>query len=203
MKNRNKFIKEFLSWTFTLFSAVVIALCIRSYAFASPEIRQNSMQNTLFEGQRVIEYKIEYYFSKPKRNDIVIINRNEDASLLKIFLSNTKDFFQNFSKKTDDSIDDKRLIKRIIGIPGDEINIKNKKVYLNGVILTESYIKGNTSDNGMKFPIIIPDDKYFVMGDNREVSLDSRVLGLIDKNNIEGKAIFRVWPLNKFGGIYN
>jgi signal peptidase I len=203
MINRRIFIKEMIGWIFALISAVFIALCIKSYAFASPEIRQNSMQNTLIEGQRVIEYKIEYYFSKPKRNDIVIINQKAEKGVFKVLLLNSMDFFENFSKSTDQSIDKERLIKRIIGIPGDEINIKDKKVYINGVEFKESYIKGNTFDNGMKFPIIIPHNKYFVMGDNREVSLDSRILGLIDINNIEGKAVFRVWPLNKFGGIYH
>jgi signal peptidase I len=203
MERKKIFTRELVGWTISILSAVLITLCIRSYAFASPEIRQNSMQNTLFQGQRVIEYKIEYYFSKPKRNDIVIINRKAEKDFLRIFISNTKEFFQNFSKHSNENADEIRLIKRVIGIPGDEINIKDEKVYLNGKEISEPYIKGKTFDNGMKFPLKIPTEMYFVMGDNREVSMDSRTLGLIDIKSIEGKAIFRVWPLNKFGGISN
>lgn len=201
MERKTLFFKEVVGWIISILSAVIIALCIRSYAFASTEVRQTSMQNTLLEGQRVIEYKIGYYFSKPQRNDIVIINRSAGKGVLGVLVSNTKDFIENFSKSSTIPPEDKRLIKRVIGLPGDNIDIKDEKVFINGKAITEPYAKGNTFDNGMKFPMKIPEKMYFVMGDNREVSMDSRVLGLMDIKSIEGKAIFRVWPLNKFGGL--
>ncbi|HEX7058163.1 MAG TPA: signal peptidase I, partial [Bacilli bacterium] len=128
------------------------------------------------EGQRLIEDKITYRFYGPSRGDIVIVHGPES---------------------------DRRLVKRIIGLPGDVIDMRDGKLYLNGRELYEPYVKGKTYPNGMKLPYTVPAHKVFVMGDNREVSLDSRSpeIGPIDLNSIEGKIIFRIWPLSKFGTI--
>lgn len=94
-----------------------------------------------------------------------------------------------------------RLVKRVIGIPGDEIDIKDGYVYLNGSILEELYVKGETYSRDKEFPIKVEEDTVFVLGDNREVSKDSRNFGLVKINQIEGKAIFRISPFNRFGFI--
>lgn len=157
------------------------------------------MQNTLYEGQHLIENKIDYHFSTPKRGDIIIINRVAAKGILNTFISNTKGVIDNILKKEDS--DQSRLIKRVIGIPDDNIDIRDGKVYINDVYYDEPYVKGMTYTNGMKFPIKLYENQYFAMGDNRERSMDCRVLGPININQIEGKAIFRLWPLNKFGGL--
>lgn len=156
-------IKESLQWAALILSALVISLSIRSYAFAATEVRQCSMQDTLYEEHRLIESKIEYYYSEPKRGDIVIINQEPKKGVFKTFIENTKELIEAFYKNEENET--KRLIKRVIGVPGDEIDIRDGKVYINGQIYYEPYVKGNTYARNMKFPIKVPEKKYFVMGD--------------------------------------
>jgi signal peptidase I len=171
---KSRWMRELREWTVSLAAATVVALLIQNYAFAQTEVKNVSMQSTLTEGQRLIEDKISYRFEKPDRGDIVIINGPEN---------------------------DKRLIKRVIGLPGDILDMKDGDVYINGNRLEEPYVKGRTFPNGLSLPYTVPDGKVFVMGDNREHSLDSRELGPIDLASIEGRAVFRLWPLDKFGGL--
>ena len=89
----------------------------------------------------------------------------------------------------------------MIGVAGDVLDIKDGHVVLNGKILEESYVKGNTNPGSVAMPITIPENAVFVMGDNREVSLDSRNLGVISVDSIDGRAVFRIWPLNEFESI--
>jgi signal peptidase I len=200
--NKRKLLKESLQWAASIAIALIFAVSLRSYAFAGAQVKQCSMQNTLFEGQRLVENKLAYSYTNPKRRDIIIINRNVEKGVLNIFIQNSKEVIQGFYKNNDDQDNQKeRLVKRIIGLPGDKIDIRNGKVYLNGALYKESYIKGSTFPNNMKFPVTVPKNHYFVMGDNREVSLDSRDLGFISSDKIEGKVVLRVWPLDKFGGI--
>lgn len=197
--NQKSFLRESLQWIGSIFGALIISLSIRSYVFAAAEVQQCSMQNTLYEGQRLIENKIEYCYSEPKRGDIVIINEQPEKGVFNVFAANTKEFVEKFYNKEEN--EKSRLIKRVIGVPGDEIDIKDGKVYLNGQVCDESYVKGDTYPKNMKFPIIIPEKEYFVLGDNRENSMDSRDIGLIGVDKIEGKAVLRLWPIDKFGSI--
>ncbi|MBW7453804.1 signal peptidase I [Paenibacillus sepulcri] len=167
-----KWVREVRDWLLSLTIAVVAALLIQNYAFAQTEVRNVSMQHTLFEGQRLIEDKLSYHFDQPNRGDIVIISGPES---------------------------DKRLVKRVIGLPGDMLDIKDGHVLINGTVLEEPYVKGLTFSNGLSIPYTVPDKKVFVMGDNRENSQDSRELGPISISSLEGRAVFRLWPLNKFG----
>jgi len=199
--NEKKLLKESFRWTVSIIGAFIIAISIRSYAFAATEIKQCSMQNTLFEGQRLIESKIAYYYSEPKRGDIVVINEESEEGIFNVFIANSKEFFEGFYRREEN--DKKRLIKRVIGVPGDKIDIKDGKIYLNGQRYHESYIKGDTFPKDMKFPVTVPEKEYFVLGDNRESSMDSRDIGFINIDKIEGEAVFRLWPLDKLGIIHN
>ncbi len=96
---------------------------------------------------------------------------------------------------------DDRLIKRVVGVPGDEIDIKDGHLYLNAKKLEEHYVKGETIERGFKLPIQVPENKLFVLGDNRMISKDSRMFGLIDYKQVEGKAIYRVYPFNHVGKV--
>lgn len=197
--NQKSFLRESLQWTGSICGALIISLSIRSYVFAAAEVHQCSMQNTLYEGQRLIENKIQYCYSEPKRGDIVIINEESEKGVFNVFAANTEEFIGKFYNKEEN--EKNRLIKRIIGVPGDEVDIKDGKVYLNGQVCNEPYVNGDTYPKNMKFPIIIPEKEYFVLGDNRENSMDSRDIGLVSIDKIEGKAVLRLWPIDKFGSI--
>jgi len=164
-----RWVKEVKEWTVSLGVALVVSLLIQQYAFAQVKVEQHSMETTLQPGNRMLENRLLYRFSDPQRGDIVIINGPEY---------------------------EKRLIKRVIGLPGDVLDIRNGTVYVNGEPLEEPYVNGGTKAGTIQLPLTIPENSYFVMGDNRGGSLDSRDLGVIRSSSIEGKAVFRLWPLS-------
>ncbi len=90
------------------------------------------------------------------------------------------------------------IIKRVIGMPGDKVKIRNNKIYINNKIIEDEYAYGETSDYD---EITLSDDEYFVLGDNRLISKDSRYFGAIKKSDIKGKAVFRLFPFTRFGSI--
>lgn len=90
------------------------------------------------------------------------------------------------------------IIKRIIGMPGDTVSIRDNIIYVNGEEVEEDYAYGETSDYE---EITLDDDEYFILGDNRPISKDSRYFGPVKEDEIIGKVIFRLWPFNKFGTI--
>ncbi|NBD22382.1 signal peptidase I [Paenibacillus glycinis] len=172
---KKSWIREVRDWCVTLGIAIAAALLIQNYAFAQTEVKNISMQKTLVDGQRLIEDKISYRFEMPHRGDIVIIDGPES---------------------------DKRLIKRVVGLPGDVIDFTSDgHVLVNQKLLQEPYVKGLTYSNGLKVPYTVPAKSVFVMGDNRENSQDSRMLGPIALSSLEGRAVFRLWPLSKFGQL--
>lgn len=198
--NKGKSInREILEWALTLFIALFIAILLKSTAFAMVRVQGTSMENTLLSGQKLFENKLAYDFSTPKKGDIVILNRQKDDNgAISDIKCELKDTYNNIIGYQDENI----LIKRVIGIPGDKIDIKDGHVYVNGEKLNEYYVKGKTYPNDMKFPIIVPNNKVFVLGDNREVSLDSRIIGFIGYNQIDGKVFYRIWPFDKVGSLY-
>ncbi len=174
--------------------AFAIAMFLKSNVFAIPQVRMNSMENTLVQGERVLELKFIYGFTEPKRGDVIVLDsEKESQGFVSDYVSEVKDTINILRGK----VSRNHLIKRVIGIPGDEIVIDSGKVYINGELIQEVYVKGETYAEGVEFPIKVPEGKVFVMGDNREVSLDSRQLGFIDYKQIEGKAVAKVWPLDE------
>ena len=134
----------------------------------------DSMQTTLSDGDNLITDKITYRFRDPKRFDIVVFPFKENTSKL--------------------------LIKRIIGMPGETVQIKNGKVYINGYELQENYGNAVMNDAGIASePILLGEDEYFVLGDNRNNSQDSRFssVGNVSRSDLIGRAWVRLWPLDK------
>lgn len=134
----------------------------------------DSMQTTLSDGDNLITDKITYRFKDPKRFDIVVFPFKENTSKL--------------------------LIKRIIGMPGETVQIKNGKVYINGYELQENYGNEIMNDAGIASePILLGEDEYFVLGDNRNNSQDSRFssVGNVSRSDLIGRAWVRIWPLDK------
>ena len=147
---------------------ILIVIVIKQYIITPIRVNQSSMNNTLYDKDIMILDKISYRFSKINRFDIVVIKN-----------------------------DDEYLIKRVIGLPGEEIEYKNNELYINGEKVEENFNHKDTDD--YRYDKIIPEDYYFVIGDNRPDSLDSRYIGLIKKENILGKTNLVLYPFNHFG----
>ncbi len=179
---------EMFDWLEVLATAVILLVVLFTFVFKVVSIDGDSMTNTLMNNERVVISSVNY---TPAFGDIVVISRNAN---------NLADFGRS----------DSPLIKRIIAVAGQTVNIDFDKgiVYVDGVALDEPYTRTPTNLIGdVKFPVYVPDGYVFVLGDNRNDSADSRFTrigenGLIDVRTILGKAILRVFPFNKFGGLY-
>lgn len=194
-KKPNVFI-EILKWFQTIVLAVVIALVVRGFIFEPVIVKGVSMEDTLVDDQRLIIYKLGYLLKTPHRGDIAVL-QYQKGIFDGIPLLNRLGFLEKFFSCPTE-ID---YIKRIIGIPGDEIDIKEGKVYVNGEMIPEAYTKGITYPQVLEFPLLVPPDSVFVMGDNRENSRDSRVIGFIELDRLVGKAVIRIWPFEDMGII--
>ncbi len=199
MRNEKPILKEIGSWIIVIVVALVLSLFIDSTIIAKAEVEQSSMENTLFEGQQLIVNKLSYAFDEPKRGDIIIFLENEEkGNIIDNFIRSVKN---RFSSSDEIAAEQERLVKRVIGVAGDEIDIQNGYVYINGERLEESYVNGITLPGNLKLPITVGEGELFVIGDNREVSRDSRDFGPIDVKQVEGKAVFRVYPFNQIGKV--
>lgn len=147
---------------------IVVVLLIKHYVITPIKVNGNSMNNTLKNKDIMILDKISYRFQEIERFDIVVIKKGNDY-----------------------------LIKRVIGMPGETVEYKNNKLYINGKNIDEKFIHEKTNDFIMEEKI--PDDCYFVVGDNRPVSNDSRYIGVINKNDILGKTSLVIFPFSRFG----
>lgn len=166
--------KEIAEWIFSIVIAIALALLIHNFIFQIIRVDGPSMEPTLYTDQRMAVTKFSYYFTTPKRGDIVV------------------------TKFPDDN---RNFVKRVIGLPGETLIVKNGQVYINDVLLNEPYIKEEIfNDYG---EIVIADGKYMVMGDNRNNSRDSRYVnvGPLDEDMIVGKSQYVVWPLNEIHQI--
>lgn len=167
------------SWAKDIAIAVVIAVLILQ-VIRPTIVKEHSMLNTLNENDYLIVSKQAYLFNPPHYKDIIVFK----------------------SKLTTDDGKNKLLIKRVIGLPGETIQISDGKVYIDGKLLVEDYTKDPIT-SGDVGPLLIPDGKLFVMGDNRGNSADSRDerVGLVDDKTIYGEAVFRLYPFNNIGTI--
>jgi signal peptidase I len=175
----NKVLKELFSTAVYLLIVLGITYLVITFVGQRTEVEGESMESTLQNGDNLIVDKITYRFEDPKRYDIIVFPVQ--------YQSNT--FF----------------IKRIIGLPGETVSIdKDGNIYIDGELLNESYgreiISPDTVGN-VTYPVTLGDDEYFVLGDNRNNSTDSRtqVVGNVKRSDIIGRAWVRIWPLSKFG----
>lgn len=166
-------IKEFFKDALKYLVIIFIILFIITFVFGVTSVVGSSMSPTLKDGEVLILNKFKYRFSDIKREDIISLKY----------------------------ADTKYLIKRVIGLPGEKVEIINNKLYINGIEYVEEYLSKELNYQDFKLSdlnyTVIPEDMYLVLGDNRENSLDSRKIGLIKKEDIEGKIAFRFWPINK------
>lgn len=165
-----------LEATKTVVTAAILAFGIRTFVAEARYIPSSSMEPTLQINDRLIIEKLSYHFQEPKQGDIVVFNPTEALKQ------------QNFTDA---------FIKRIIGTPGDKVEVRGGRVYLNDKLLTEDYIAERPLyDYG---PAIVPSGHYLVLGDNRNNSYDSHYWGFVPKQKLIGRAFVRFWPVNRMG----
>lgn len=212
-KNK-KIIKEISGWIICIVIAVILALLIKYFVLTPTVVKQESMYPTLEENQRLILNRLGRTFNQlPKRGDIITFEAptvtyrtKEDTDIsnpIAIYEEQERNFFENFSYIVLE-IGKTSYIKRVIGLPGDHVQIKNGKVYINDEELEEDYLQpGIVTDaaEGIFSDIIVPENTVFAMGDNRNSSVDCRAFGCIPLEKIEGKVLIRFWPLNEFGKV--
>ncbi len=171
--------KELKEWIKDILIAVIVAVIILQ--FIKPTfVRETSMMPTLQEFNFLFLSKQSYRFGEPKHGDIVVFHTDLKTP----------------------SGDEKMLIKRVIGLPGDTITIEDGKVYLNGELQEEPYTMEDYTSGYVK-DVVIPEGSLFVMGDNRQNSIDSRDpdVGVIKIDDVYGKAVFRLYPFNEIGPL--
>ena len=163
-----------------VFLVVVLVLAFFLHRYVAEQVMVDgySMNDTLDDGERLIVEKVSYWFKDPERFDVVVFEPYED--------------------------DDVYYIKRVIGLPGETVQIVGDDIYIDGEVIEENYgkepieVAGRASE-----PVTLGADEFFVMGDNRNNSEDSRGtrVGSVKRSSLKGRAFLRIWPFSKFGGV--
>jgi len=173
---RFQFVKEVIG----TIAFVVAAFTLLQLALPRSVVNGRSMQPTLVDGERLVISRMNYLFGEPQYGDIVVFNSPRPRTP-----------------------DESSLVKRIIGKPGDTIEIRDLQVYVNGVPLVEPYIREPCDTSHCRDNIWeLGENEYFVMGDNRNNSNDSRSFGPVPRENVVGEALIRYWPLERIGIIH-
>jgi signal peptidase I len=155
-------------------AAFVIAMLVQAFLFKPFTVHQVSMQNTLIEGDRILINRVIYHFRDPRSGDVIV-------------------FHSPVTKGED-------LVKRVVAVGGQSVAVHDGALYVNGVKKDEPYLK-EQNFNGTFLELIIPAGQFFVMGDNRNNSGDSRLFGPITKGSIIGEAFVIYWPPGHWGGL--
>jgi signal peptidase I len=163
-------VNEFFRDTFKYILVFVVVLLLFIFVIGLQQVIGPSMSPNFNEGDILVINKLSTKFREPRREEVIVISQSE-----------------------------KYMIKRVIGLPGDKIEFKDNKLYINDQEYKESYLKDDVITNDFKLSDlgvdVIPENKYLVLGDNRTNSLDSRNYGLIERKNIIGIKLFRLWPI--------
>lgn len=169
-------VRNFLEFMKEPLLAVLAALLINQFLFMHTRVPTGSMETTIMPKDHLVVNRIPTYYRNPERGEIVVFEGEND-----------------------------KLIKRVIGLPGEVIDLRDQQVYINGEpINEEAYINlSEVSDSyaiyNIQFPYTIPEEHYFVMGDNRGNSLDSRYFGSVARDKILAIGAFKIWPLDDMG----
>ena len=174
----HKFKRYFKYVALNILIAAVVSILLINYVAAAYKIKGHSMHSVLKDQERIIISKLGVKNGNIKRFDIVVLKKPNEPG--------------------------KSIVKRVIGLPGEIIEIKKGDIYINYKKLEQLFLNGkkglNDQGDNMK-PLSIREGHYFVLGDNRAVSQDSRIFGPVPGKCIDGKIIFRYWPLSRFGKI--
>lgn len=170
------FPRELRGWVRDLAVALSLALIIIVFLYQPVKVEGTSMQPLLSDQERIFINKFVYRFEPIERGDVVVFWYPLDRS--------------------------KSFIKRVVGLPGETIELRRGKLFIDGKSIGEPYVPASFFDGGSYGPLTIPPASYFVMGDHRDSSNDSRMFGAVSREYIYGKAVFAYWPVDHFGSIY-
>ena len=172
-KKKGSFLKELLQWAAAIALAAAVAIIADNFLIVNAQIPSGSMEATIMPGDRIIRKRLSYPFSDPQRLDVIIFRYPDDESQL--------------------------FIKRIIGLPGETVEIIDGRIYIDGSDEPLEDVETKEPTAGTFGPYKVPEDSYFVMGDNRNNSLDSRFWTntFVSRDEILGKAVFRYWPITE------
>lgn len=183
-KRRKKEEKKWGSFFLQVIAIIVAVVLLRTFVIGTIYVKGSSMEPNFYHGDFLLINKLETRMFEPKYGDIVICTLHDNG------------YTEN-------------IIKRVIGVPGDEIDLVEYdgiyELYINGELVEEPYIaESMTYDGSMEYPYTVPDGCFFVMGDNRNVSSDSRKssIGAIPKEDIMGRVVLRIYPFSSFGLIH-
>lgn len=158
-------------WARDILISLAVAFFVITFLYQPVRVEGTSMLPRLQDQDRIFINKFVYHFEKITRGDVVVFYYPRDPS--------------------------KSYIKRVIAVPGDELRVDDGRVYVNGVRLAEPYVPQRFRDSRSVSPVVLPPNGYFVMGDHRSISSDSRDFGPVDRGLIYGKAAFVYWPTEK------
>lgn len=163
------------SWARDLLLAFALCLVIIIFLYQPVKVEGTSMAPNLRDQERIFINKFVYRFEPVQRGDVVVFWYPLDRS--------------------------KSFIKRVVGMPGETVEIRAGRVLVNGTPLAEPYVPEKYFDSASYSPVLVPDECYFVLGDHRNSSNDSRVFGAVHSRYIYGKAVFAYWPFERFGAL--
>lgn len=166
---------EMRGWIRDIFFAALTAILIVVFIVQPVKVEGTSMQPELSDQERIFVNKFVYHFSAIERGDVVVFWYPREPT--------------------------KSFIKRIIGLPGESVEIRSGFVFIDGTPLTEAYVEPEFLDHQSFVPVVVPPGSYFVLGDHRNSSNDSRHWGCVPEKNIFGKAVFRYWPVTRLGTL--
>ena len=212
--DKKKIAKEIFNWIICIVIAIVLALIIKYFLFTPTIVKQSSMYPTLKEDQRLILNRVGRTFKQmPKRGDIITFEApskkmytqseiDENNPVAK-YENEPTNIFGKFTKYVLE-IGKESYIKRVIALPGEHVEIKEGKVFINGQEMEEPYLQDGvvTDVVGIGFSdFVVPENTVFAMGDNRTHSTDCRTFGCIPLEKIESTVAIRIWPLDKWGKV--
>jgi len=174
-KSRFDLLRALLEVLHDLSIAVLVCFFVVTFVAQAFRVQGTSMQPLLVDGERIIVNKLLYRYGPIERGDVVVFWYPKDPSV--------------------------SFIKRVAGRPGDTVEIRRGQLYVNGQRVREDYVLGSYRDSDTLAPVVVPSGYYYVLGDHRSSSNDSRSWGEVPERYIYGKAWFRFWPLSKMGPI--
>lgn len=169
----------FLEYAFYLFIVIFVLFLAPRFLAEKILVDGTSMENSLYDGEQVLIEKVSRYFDGPERFDVVVFTKNHGTYT-------------------------KTYIKRVIGLPGESVQIIGNRIFINGEEIEENFGKDPMDTAGIAVePILLGEDEYFVLGDNRRVSIDSRdkAVGAVKKEELDGVVFLRVAPFSAFGTV--